>query len=63
MNKKYLTVGDLREFLRDSNVSDDAEIYIISDDEIPIRRIIDISSEERVGYYNELYLDTVENGE
>jgi hypothetical protein len=60
---KYLTVGDLREFLSDCNISDDAKVYITSNDEMPIRSIIDISSDEKVGYYNELYLDTVETGE
>ena len=63
MDKKYLTVGDLREFLKNSNVSDDAKVYITSNDDIPIRCIVDITHEEKTGYYNELYLDTVECGE
>lgn len=58
--RKYLTVGDLRKFINDSSISDDTEIYIISNDNMTSRRIIDISSETKVGYYNELYLDTVE---
>ena len=57
---KFLTVGDLREFLNDCNISDDAKVYIVSDDEMPVRKVIDISSEEQVGYYKELYLNTVE---
>lgn len=58
--KKYLRVGDLREFLNDCNIDDDTKIYIISNDDMPVRCIVDISSEKRVGYYNELYLDTIE---
>jgi hypothetical protein len=59
---KYLTVGDLREFLDNDNISDDTKIYITSSDDMPIRNIINIEHDEKVGYYNELYLDTVENG-
>ena len=60
--KKYLTVGVLKEFINDCNVSDDTKIYITSNDDMPIRGIVDISSEEKVGYYKELYLDTEEIG-
>lgn len=58
--QKYLTVGELKEFLNDYDVSDDTKIYITSNDDMPIRGIVDISTEKRVGYYNELYLDTEE---
>lgn len=60
--QKYLAVGDLREFLNDCNISDDTKIYITSNDDMPVRSVVNISSEERVGYYKELYLDTVETG-
>ena len=60
--KEYLTVGDLKKFLNDCNISDDCKIYITSSDDMPIRSIIDISNEKRDGYYNELYLETVETG-
>lgn len=63
--KKYLTVGDLREFLNDCNISDDTKIYIASDDNMQVRSIfdiyiVDVYSEQRV--YNELYLEPVETG-
>lgn len=58
--QKYLTVGELKEFLNDCDVNDDTKIYITSNDDMPIRGIVDISTEKRVGYYNELYLDTEE---
>lgn len=60
MKNQYLKVKDLKEFIKD--LDDEMDIYIVSNDEIPIRGIIDISSETRVGYYKELYLDTVEIG-
>lgn len=58
MDTDTLTVGELKEFIED--LPDDMKIYIVSNDEMPIRKVIDISSEEQVGYYKELYLDTVE---
>lgn len=60
MKNQYLKVKDLKEFIKD--LDDEMDIYIVSNDEMPIRGIIDISSETRVGYYKELYLDTVEIG-
>jgi len=57
-NKETLTVGELKEFIAD--LDNNMKIYIISDDETPVRKIIDISSEEQVGYYKELYLNTAE---
>lgn len=57
-NKETLTVGELKEFIKD--LPDSMDIYITSDDEMPIRKIIDISSDERIGYYKELYLETIE---
>ena len=56
--KETMTVGELKEFINE--LPNDMKIYIVSDDETPTRKIIDISSEIRVGYYSELYLDTVE---
>ena len=56
--KETMTVGELKEFIGD--LPDDMKIYIISDDETAARKVIDISSETRVGYYSELYLNTVE---
>lgn len=60
MKNQYLKAKDLKEFIKD--LDDEMDIYIVSNDEMPIRGIIDISSETRVGYYKELYLDTVEIG-
>jgi len=57
-SKKQLTVKDLREFIED--LPDNMKVFIISDDDMPVRKLIDITSEERIGYYSELYLDTVE---
>jgi len=57
-SKKTLTVGEIKEFITD--LDNEMKIYIISDDEMPVRKVIDISSEEQVGYYKELYLNTVE---
>lgn len=56
--KETMTVGELKEFI--DELPNDMKIYIVSDDETPTRKIIDISSETRIGYYSELYLDTVE---
>lgn len=56
MAKETLTVGELKKFI--SELPDDMKVYITSNDDSPVRVVIDISSEERVGYYKELYLDT-----
>lgn len=56
MKKETMTVGELREFIAD--LPADMEIYIVSDDEMPVRRVIDVSSEINVGYYKELYINT-----
>ena len=56
--KKHLIVKDLKEFIAD--LPDDMKVFIISDDEMPVRKLVDISSEKKDGYYSELYLDTVE---
>jgi len=56
--KKHLIVKDLKEFIAD--LPDDMKVFIISDDEMPVRKLVDISSEIKDGYYSELYLDTVE---
>ncbi|WP_315076266.1 hypothetical protein [uncultured Clostridium sp.] len=57
-SKKQLTVKDIREFIED--LPDDMKVFIVSDDDMPIRKLVDITSEVRTGYYSELYLDTVE---
>ena len=36
---------------------DDMKIYITSNDDMPLKIVSDISSEERVGYYKELYIE------
>lgn len=56
--REWLTVKDLKESIED--LPDDMKVYIVSDDEMPVRKLVDISSEIRTGYYSELYLDTVE---
>lgn len=56
--KETLTVKDLKDFI--SDLPDDMEIYIVSDDEMPVRRLVDMTSDIGHGYYSELYLDTVE---
>lgn len=56
--KETLTVKDLKEFIAD--LPNDMKIFIVSDDEMPVRRLIDISAETKSGCYSELYLDTVE---
>lgn len=58
MSKETMTVGELKEFIKD--LPDDMEIYITSKDEMPLKVVSDISPEERVGYYKELYIE-VEN--
>lgn len=55
MDKKTMTVGELKEFI--NNLPDDMEIYITSNDDMPLKIVSDISSEERVGYYKELYIE------
>ncbi|WP_029502513.1 hypothetical protein [Lachnoclostridium phytofermentans] len=55
MSKDTLTVGELKEFIED--LPSDMMVYITSNDDMPIKAVIDISSEERVGYYKELYLE------
>ncbi len=56
--EKQLTVKDLKEFIE--NLSDDMKVYVVSNDEMPVRKVIKISSETKTGYYSELYLDTIE---
>ena len=50
-----MTVGELKEFIED--LPDDMIIYITSDDNMPVKRVVDISSEIRVPYYKELYIE------
>lgn len=57
-SKKQLTVKDLKEFIED--LPDDMKVYITSDDDMPVRKLVDLSSEIKYGYYSELYLDTIE---
>jgi len=57
-----MTVGELKEFIVD--LPNDMIIYITSDDNMPVKRVVDISSEIRVPYYKELYIEVEsENGE
>lgn len=58
MRKETMTVGELKEFI--VNLPDNMKVYVVSRDEMPVRKVIDISGETRIGYYSELYLDTVE---
>lgn len=50
-----MTVGELKEFIKD--LPDDMIIYITSDDNMPVKKVVDISSEIRVPYYKELYIE------
>ena len=50
-----MTVGELKEFIED--LPNDMIIYITSDDNMPVKRVVDISSEIRVPYYKELYIE------
>lgn len=54
--KKSLTVKELKELIAD--LPDEMKIYIVSDDEMPIRTIVGVSSEIKKGFYSELYLNT-----
>ena len=55
--KEQLVVKDLKEFI--SELPDNMKIYIVSDDDMPVRKLVDISSETE-HCYSELYLDTIE---
>ena len=55
MNKETMTVGELKEFIKD--LPDGMKIYITSNDEQPVKSIVDISSEIRICYYSELYIE------
>lgn len=55
MNKETMTVGELKEFIKD--LPDSMKIYITSNDEQPVKGVVDISSEIRIGYYSELYIE------
>ena len=57
-SKKQLTVRELKDFIED--LPDDMKVYITSDDDMPIRQLVDLSSEIKYDYYSELYLDTIE---
>ena len=50
-----MTVGELKEFIED--LPDDMIIYITSDDNMPVKKVVDVSSEIRVPYYKELYIE------
>lgn len=50
-----ITVGDLKEFIE--NLPDDMKVFVVSDDERPVEKVIDLGSEIRTGYYKELYLE------
>ena len=55
MDKEALTVGELKEFIND--LPEDMKVYVTSNDDMPVKKVIDIQSEERVGYYKELYIE------
>jgi hypothetical protein len=55
---QHLTVKELKDFIAD--LPDHMKVFIVSDDEMPVRKLIGISSEERAGCYCELYLDTAD---
>lgn len=55
---KCLTVGELKKYLTD--LPDNMLAYIVSDDEMPVRKLVGLSSNQIMGYFSELYLDTVE---
>ncbi|NME63817.1 hypothetical protein HF846_04275 [Clostridium cadaveris] len=61
-SSKTLTVGELKEFLSDSKLPDNAEIFILDKDDIDRSRLIvcDIESDSRTGYYDYLYLTAEE---
>ncbi|BDR82525.1 hypothetical protein [Clostridium tetani] len=55
---EQLTVRDLKEFIK--NLPDEMKVYITSTDDMPVRKLVDLSNEIRTGYYSELYLETEE---
>lgn len=55
MAKEIMTVGELKEFI--SDLPNDMKIYITSNDDMPLKIISNLSAEERVGYYKELYIE------
>lgn len=55
---EQLTVRDLKEFIK--NLPDEMKVYITSTDDMPVRKLVDLSNEIRTGYYSELYLGTEE---
>ena len=57
-----MTVLELREFIAD--LPDDMIVYITSNDNMPVKKVVDIFYEIRVPYYKELYIEVEsENGE
>jgi hypothetical protein len=57
-NREQLKVKDLKKYI--AELPDDMDIWICSDDEVPIRRLIGLSHEIKEDCYSELYLDTKE---
>lgn len=55
MAKEIMTVGELKEFIND--LPNDMKIFITSDDDMPLKIISNLSAEEKVGYYKELYIE------
>ena len=50
-----MTVGELKEFIKD--LPNDMIVYITSNDDMPVKKVSDISSEIRIPYYKELYIE------
>ena len=53
--KEIMCVGELKEFI--SDLPDDMKIYITSNDTMPLKVISNLSADERVGKYKELYIE------
>ena len=56
--ENQLTVKELKEEIKD--LPDNMKIYVVSDDDIPVRLVTGVEWETKIGYYSELYLNTVE---
>ncbi|WP_164968937.1 hypothetical protein [Clostridium tetani] len=48
---EQLTVRDLKEFIK--NLPDEMKVYITSTDDMPVRKLVDLSNEIRTGYYSD----------
>ncbi len=50
-----MTVGELKEFIM--YLPNDMKIYITSNDDMPVKQVVNISSATRVPFYKELYIE------